>query len=165
VRRYTALILTLVLSGGVANALRAQSITFERDVLSIAQADEQSRLRGRSGLEDLSHEMSTCAAYFSLLSSVIQKSAGAETKAAAERTKLTGRAMLTQAINIAKYIGMDENVPLQQVKVRLKEMVETINNDPPNSLKIMHTKYGQPCDELLIKAPQRFIDLLQDYGD
>jgi len=95
----------------------------------------------------------------------MQKSAGTETKAAAERMKLTGQTMLTQAINIAKYIGMDENVPMQRVKMRLKEMVETINNDPPNSLKVMHTKYGQPCDELLIKAPQRFMDLLQDYGD
>jgi hypothetical protein len=130
------------------------------------QADEQSRARGRSGLEDLTHEMSTCAAYFSLLSSVIQNSAGAETKAtAAERMKLTGQAMLTQAINIAKYIGMDEHVPMERVQVRLKEMVETINKDPPNSLRIMHTKYGQPCDELLLKAPQRFLDLLQDYDD
>src|SRR5262249_33309014 len=109
--------------------------------------------------------MSTCAAYFSLLSSIIQKSAGTETKAAAERAKLTGQAMLTQAINIAKYIGMDDELPMQRVQVRLKEMVETINNDPGNSLKIMHTKYGQPCDELLIKAPQRFMHLLQDYGD
>jgi hypothetical protein len=122
-------------------------------------------VRGRSGLDDLSHEMSTCAAYFSLLSSVVQKSAGAKTKAAAERMKLTGQAMLTQAINIAKYIGIDENLPMERVQVRLKEMVETINNDPPNSLKMMHSKYGQPCDELLIKAPQRFIELLQDYGD
>ena len=160
-RQCAALILTLALSCGVADAVRAQSITFERDVVGIAQADEQSRARGRSGLEGLSHEMSTCAAYFSLLSSVMQNSA----KAAAERMKLTGQSMLTQAINIAKYIGMDENVPMQRVKMRLKEMVETINNDPPNSLKVMHTKYGQPCDKLLIKAPQRFMDLLQDYGD
>jgi len=130
-----------------------------------SQADEQSRVRGRSGLEDLSHEMSTCAAYFSLLSSIVQKSAGAETKTtAAERMKLTGQTMLSQAINIAKYIGMDENAPMERAQGRLKEMVETINNDPPNSLRIMHTKYGQPCDELLVKAPQRFLDLLQDYG-
>ena len=130
------------------------------------QADEQSRVKGRSGLEDLSHEMSTCAAYFALLSSIIQNSAGVERKAAtAERMKLTGQAMLTQAINIAKYIGMDDNVPMDWVQVRLQEMVETINNDPPNSMTIMHTKYGQPCDELLTKAPQRFLNLLQDYGD
>jgi hypothetical protein len=129
------------------------------------QADEESRVRGRSGLEDLSHEMSTCAAYFSLLSSIVQKSAGAETKTtAAERMKLTGQAMLSQAINIAKYIGMDENAPMERAQGRLKEMVETINNDPPNSLSIMHTKYGQPCDELLVKAPHRFLDLLRDYG-
>jgi hypothetical protein len=25
-------------------------------------------------------------------------------------------------------------------------------------------QYGQPCNELSIKAPQRFADLLQDYG-
>ena len=130
------------------------------------QADEQSRMRGRAGLEDLSYEMSTCAAYFSLLSSIIQNSAKGETKtAAAKRMKLTGQAMLSQAINIAKYIGIDENVPMERIQVRLKEMVETINNDPANSLKIMHTKYGQPCDELLSKAPQRFLELLQDYGD
>jgi len=28
----------------------------------------------------------------------------------------------------------------------------------------MHTKYGQPCDELLRKAPERFLELLKDYG-
>ena len=130
------------------------------------QADEQSRARGRSGLEDLSHEMSTCAAYFSLLSSIIQNSAGAQRQAgAAERMKTTSQAMLTQAINIAKFIGLNENVPMERVQVRLKEMVEAINDDPPNSMVTMHTKYGQPCDELLIKAPQRFLDLLQDFGD
>ena len=130
------------------------------------QAEEERRARGRSGLSDLSHEMSTCAAYFSLLASIVQNSAGDDKKtAAAERIKLTGQAMLTQAINIAKYIGTDGNLPMQWVQVRLKEMVETINNDPPNSLRIMHTKYGQPCDELLINAPQRFLDLRQDYGD
>src|SRR5262245_39129877 len=129
------------------------------------QADEERRARGRSGLDNLSQEMSTCAAYFSLLSSIIQKSTGEGKAAAAERMKLTAQAMLSQAINIAKYIGMDDNAPMERSQVRLKEMVETINNDPPNSLRIMHTKYGQPCDELLIKAPQRFMHLLQDYGD
>jgi hypothetical protein len=131
-----------------------------------AQADEERRIRGRSGLNDLSHEMSTCAAYFSLLSSIVQNSAGPESKTtAAERMKSTGQAMLSQAINIAKYIGMDENAPMELAQARLKEMVETINNDPPNSLKTMHTKYGQPCDALLTNAPQRFLDLLQDYAD
>ena len=41
---------------------------------------------------------------------------------------------------------------MERAQGRLKEMVETINNDPPNSLRIMHTKYGQPCDELLVKG-------------
>jgi hypothetical protein len=130
------------------------------------QADEDRRARGRSGLDDLSQEMSTCAAYFSLLSSIVQKSAGADSNTnVAERMKLTAQAMLSQAINIAKYIGMDENAPMERSQVRLKEMVDTINNDPANSLRIMHTKYGQPCDQLLTNAPQRFLDLLKDYGD
>jgi hypothetical protein len=130
------------------------------------RADEERRAKGRSGLDELSQEMSTCAAYFSLLSSIVQKSAGVDSKNnAAERMKLTGQAMLSQAVNIAKYIRSDKNVPMERAQVRLKEMVETINNDPQNSLRIMHTKYGQPCDQLLTDAPQRFLDLLQDYGD
>jgi hypothetical protein len=130
------------------------------------QADEDRRARGRSGLDDLGQEMSTCAAYFSLLSSIVQKSAAGDSKkSVAERMKVTAQAMLSQAINISKYIGMDENAPMERAQVRLKEMVETINNDPPNSLKIMHTKYGLPCDQLLTNAPQRFLGLLQDYGD
>src|SRR5215813_9407068 len=44
------------------------------------QADEERRAKGRSGLDDLSQEMSTCAAYFSLLSSIVQKSVGADSK-------------------------------------------------------------------------------------
>ena len=129
------------------------------------QADEDRRARGRSGLDHLSREMSTCAAYFSLVSSIVQKSTEGDSNASvAERMKSTAQAMLSQAINIAKYIGMDANAPMEQSQVRLKEMVETINSDPPNSLQIMHTKYGQPCDQLLTNAPQRFLDLLQDYG-
>ena len=54
------------------------------------QADEDRRARARSGLDDLSQEMSTCAAYFSLLSSIVQKSAGEDSKTrVAERMKLT----------------------------------------------------------------------------
>ncbi len=129
------------------------------------QADEEHRDRARAGLDALSQEMSTCAAYFSLLSSVIQNSAEQEKAPVAERMKSTGQAMLRQAINIARYIGMDDSVAMQRVELRLKEMVETINGDPVNSLQVMHTKYGQPCDELLRNAPQRFVDLLKDYGD
>jgi len=130
------------------------------------QADEERRDKGRAGLDELSNEMSTCAAYFSLLSSVIQNSAEPQRKAPiAERMKSVGQAMLTQAINIATYIGMDDSVAMQRVELRLKEMVETINGDPVNSVQVMHTKYGQPCDELLRNAPQRFVDLLKDYGD
>jgi hypothetical protein len=130
-----------------------------------SQATEDRRDKGR-GLDDLSQEMSTCAAYFSLLSSIIENSAGPTNKAAAaERMKTTGQAMLTQAINVANYIGVDKRVPVGRVEVALKVMVETINKDPPNSLRTMHTKYGQPCDALLVNAPQRFIKLLKEYRD
>ena len=130
------------------------------------QADEERRDKGRAGLDELSNEMSTCAAYFSLLSSVIQNSAEPQRKAPiAERMKSAGQAMLTQAINIATYIRMDDSVAMQRVELRLKEMVETINSDPANSLQMMHTKYGQPCDALLRNAPDRFLGLLKDYGD
>jgi len=41
--------------------------------------------------------------------------------------------------------------------------LDAINNDPANSLKAMHTKYGLPCDALLQEAPQRFIALLKQF--
>ena len=127
----------------------------------MARAAESSR----AGFDDLSHEMSTCAAYFSLLSSIIEKSDGPEGKAEiARRIKLTSQAMLLQAINVANYIGMHDDAVIERVQVSLKEMVDTVNDDPPNSLKIMHTKYGQPCDELLQSAPRRFAELLEHVG-
>jgi hypothetical protein len=132
-----------------------------------SQAGAPDRDLGRAGLSDLSHEMSTCAAYFSLLSSIVEKSAGPEAKPdVAQRIKSTGQAMLVQAINVANYIGVKDDVPMERVQVALKEMAETVNRDPPNSLKFMHTQYGQPCDELLETAPKRFVELLKQYqGD
>ena len=41
--------------------------------------------KGRSGLDDLSHEMCTCAAYFSLLSSIVENSARSEMRRGAAR--------------------------------------------------------------------------------
>jgi hypothetical protein len=64
---------------------------------------------------------------------------------------------------VARYIGIDEKVATKRVQLALQEMVETINNDPANSLKAMHTKYGLPCDALLQEAPQRFIALLKQF--
>ena len=76
--------------------------------------------------------MCTCAAYFSLLSSVIENSAGGETKVgAAERIKSIGQAMLSQGINVASYVGVDEKLATKRVQIALKEMVETINGDLP----------------------------------
>ena len=63
------------------------------------QAGEPDREQGRVGLNDLSHEMSTCAAYFSLLSSIVENSVGPESKPdVAQRTKSTGQAMLTKQV-------------------------------------------------------------------
>src|SRR6516225_7862127 len=115
----------------------------------------------RSGLDDLSKEMSTCSAYFSLLSEIVGNAEGPAAKAEiAGRIKSTGQTMLVQAINVANYIGVADDVVMQRVQKAMDEMVATINADPPNSLAIMHSRYGVPCDELLENAPRRFAELL-----
>jgi hypothetical protein len=125
------------------------------------QAGQANRRESRAGFDDLIREMSTCAAYFSLLSSIIENSDGPPAKAeVAQQTKSTGQAMLVQAINVANHIGMPDDVVMERVQIALKEMVDTTNADSPNSLQVMHTKYGQPCDELLENAPRRFKDLI-----
>ena len=117
----------------------------------------------RAGFDGLSREMSTCAAYFSLLASIVEnaKDATANVKIA-QRIKATSEHMLTQSINIANYIGLGDEVVMERVQEALRDMVHTVNGDPPNSLRVMHVKYGQPCDELLQSAPKRFADLLED---
>jgi hypothetical protein len=117
--------------------------------------------RRRSGLDDLSKEMSTCSAYYSLLSAVIGNAHGPAAKAqVAGRIKETGQAMLLQAINVANYIRVGDDVVMQRTQAAMDEMVATINADPPNSLTVMHGKYDQPCDELLQSALKRFADLV-----
>ena len=115
----------------------------------------------RSGLDDLSKEMSTCSAYFSLLSEIVGSAEGPAAKAeVAGRIKSTGQAMLVQAINVANYIGLADDVVMQRAHKAMDEMVATINADPSNSLAIMHGRYGVPCDELLENAPRRFAELI-----
>jgi len=115
----------------------------------------------RSGLDDLSKEMSTCSAYFSLLSEIVGNAEGPAAKAeVAGRIKSTGQAMLVQAINVANYIGLTDDVVVQRAHKAMDEMVATINADPPSSLAIMHSRYGAPCDELLENAPRRFAELI-----
>ena len=105
--------------------------------------------------------MSTCSAYFSLLSEIVGNAEGPAAKAEiAGRIKSTGQTMLVQAINVANYIGLADDVVMQRVQKAMDEMVATINADPPNSLTIMHASYGVPCDELLQNAPRRFAELL-----
>jgi hypothetical protein len=128
------------------------------------QAGAEERDKGRAGLDELSGEMSTCAAYFSLLSSIIDNSdRPSKQKGAAGRMKATGQVMLVQAINVATYIGLDEKVPMERVQAALKAMVETINRDPAKSRGAMHGSYGVRCDALLHNGPQRFIALLKLY--
>jgi hypothetical protein len=120
----------------------------------------------RSGLDDLSKEMSTCSAYFSLLAAVIGNAEGLAPKAqVAERIKMAGQAMFVQAMHIANYIGVAQDEMTQRVQGALQEMVATINADPPNSLVVMQDKYGQPCDELLENAPRRFSELITPRED
>jgi hypothetical protein len=87
----------------------------------------------RAGFDDLSREMSTCAAYFAPL--------------------------------LANYIGLGDEVVMERVQKALKDMVDAVNGDPPNSLRVMHAEYGRPCDELLQSAPKRFADLLADHQE
>ena len=120
----------------------------------------------RSGLDDLSREMGTCSAYYSLLSAVVGNAQGPAAKAeVAGRIKETGQAMLLQAIKVANYIGLGDDAVMQRAQAAMDEMVTTINADPPNSLAVMHGKYGQPCDELLQNAPKRFADLITSKHD
>ena len=115
----------------------------------------------RSGLDDLSKELGTCSAYFSLLAEIVGNAEGPAAKAEiAGRIKSTGQTMLVQAINVANYIGVADDVVMQRVQKAMDEMVATINADPPNSLAIMHVRYGVPCDELLENAPRRFAELI-----
>jgi hypothetical protein len=117
--------------------------------------------RRRSGLDELSKEMSTRSAYFSLFSAVVGNAKGPEPKAQfAERIKGNGRAMLAQAINAANYIGVGEDVVMQRAQAAMAGMVATINADPVKSLHVVHGKCGQPCGDPLEKAPQRFADLI-----
>jgi len=110
--------------------------------------------------------MSTCSAYYSLVSAVVGNAQGPAAKAeVAGRIKETGQAMLLQAIKVANYIGVGDDVVMQRAQAAMDEMVTTINADPPSSLAVMHRKYGQPCDELLQNAPKRFADLITGKHD
>src|SRR5262249_23693890 len=84
-----------------------------------AQAGEPLSEKTRVGLDQLGHEMSSCAAYFSLLSSIVEKADGPADKIeTAQRIKSTGQAMLVQAINIANHIGMGDRVVMEGCKPR-----------------------------------------------
>jgi hypothetical protein len=139
---------------------RSLSVALASGVL-LAVMPYPSHADKRSGLDDLSKEMSTCSAYFSLLAEIVGNAEGPAAKAEiAGRIKTTGQAMLVEAINVANYIGVADDVVMQRAHAAMDEMVATINADPPNSLAIMHTRYGVPCDQLLENAPRRFAELM-----
>jgi hypothetical protein len=129
---------------------------------SAAQAGEVDPNR-RAGFDGLSREMSTCATYYSLLAAIIENADGgpAAEGEVVQRIKSTAQAMLVQSITVANQIGIAGNVVTQRVQASLKEMVDTVNGDPVNSLEVMQTKYGQPCDELLQTSAERFAELLE----
>jgi hypothetical protein len=127
--------------------------------------DQSANDQSRAGIEALSREMSTCAAYFSLLSSIIEDANGPAAKAEmAQRIRTTGEAMLLQSIKVANLIGVAEHVVTERVQAALQEMVNAVNANPASSLAAMYTKYGQPCDELLQNAPSRLADLIARDG-
>src|SRR5262245_65944665 len=65
----------------------------------------------RSGLGDLSREMSTCSAYYSLLSAVVSNAEGPAAKAqVAGRIKESGQAILLRTHRVADYIGGGDEV-------------------------------------------------------
>jgi hypothetical protein len=132
---------------------------------SPAQATEKTPGDARAGLDDLSGQLSTCAAYYSLLASVIENASGPEGKAELTgHIRSTSQAMFVQAVRVANHIGMEGGIVAERVKAALAGMVETVNRDPANSLTVMHTRYGQPCSELLESGPQRYAELLKQYG-
>jgi hypothetical protein len=138
-------------------------------VTTPVQAEESGHDQTRGGFDALSREMSTCAAYFSLLSSIIENAEGPAAKVeTAQRIKSIGQTLLTQSINVANLIGVTDNTVMERVQAALKEMVNAVNADPPNSLATMYTKYGRPCDDLLQNASRRFADLIardeQEFG-
>src|SRR4030095_15275954 len=93
-------------------------------VLLVTPVQPSNADRRRSGLDDLSKEMSTCSAYFSLLSAVVGNADGPANKAqVAGRIKKTGQAMLVQAINVANYIGVGDDVVMQRAQAAMDEMV------------------------------------------
>lgn len=131
----------------------------------IAQAEPHGD-RARAGFDGLSRELSTCSAYFSLLASIVETSQRLPGNAGiARRIKGTSQVMLTHSINVANYIGLGDDVVMARVQQALKQMVDTVNGDPANSLEVMRAKYGRPCDALLQSAPARFADLVDEYGE
>src|SRR5262245_48135011 len=78
---------------------------------SPVQATEPTPSDVRAGLNDLSGQLGTCAAYYFLLASVIENAAGPDAKAElAGHVRSTGQAMLVQPVTVANHIGMEGDV-------------------------------------------------------
>src|SRR5215470_7692407 len=109
------------------------AITMPRIYLAIAllgsvlttlplQASQQDRENARAGLSAFSREMSRCAAYFLLFAFIVENSAAPDADAElARRSRSTGQAVFVQAIKVSNYIGMDDHVATESLRVALRE--------------------------------------------
>src|SRR5262245_64541736 len=96
-----------------------------------SRAEEGPSEQSRAALSDLGHELSECAAYFSLLASIVEQAEGPEKLGAVARhIRSSGELLLTQALAVARAVGIHEEAPLQWSRTALTEMVETVNGNP-----------------------------------
>jgi hypothetical protein len=114
----------------------------------------------RDALNALGREMSTCSAFFSLASSVLNAAPPDEAKTVASRYDAAGKVMLAQASAIADVIGLEPDVVVEWSSSAMREMVREINADPRNSAALMTSKYDEPCQLLLKDSAARFRNLI-----
>jgi hypothetical protein len=122
----------------------------------IARDQEQTR----EALNALGRQMSTCAAFFSLATTVLKNAAPDGAPSVTSRYEAAGKVMLAQAMAIADVIGLEPDVPLEWSRADMRTMVKEINADPKSSAALMTTKYDEPCQELLKDSGTRFRELI-----
>jgi hypothetical protein len=128
-------------------------------VLPSAQAIAADEEGTGGALKALGHEMSTCAAFFALASSVLKSGLPDHTTATA-RYDAAGKVMLAQASAIADLIGLEPDEVIEWSTSAMREMVKEINADPKNSAPLMTRKYDEPCQTLLTESAARFRGLI-----
>ena len=122
-------------------------------------ADQEQK---RAAMNDLAREMTTCTAFFTLASSVLKSTTppGDEPSMTARYTA-AGKMMFEQATELAKALGLEDEVLEDWSGLALQQMVKEINDDPKNSTALMTTKYDEPCKRLLTDPQARLRELLE----